>query len=283
MKFTFYSWPDKSDFPAPGEAFSDRFVTNYTQMVSQLSQGLNGQLSMTDNAFGTVLTLSMAHGVPQLIPSPLPKQAPPFSVWPLNCDTQPNPTISMTTTATVNGVLTTAPAGYLFLTALYPLAEQFLYLRQTNTAQSIPSTTISFTTITFDATPIKTVGKNITYDGSSTVTLSAAGRYLMSYKILLGGNVGAGILLAMVSGSLSGQDWGRLQVGMVASSSNNAIAATSIVTAAAGETISLRALQGSGAAMTTYSSATLGSYVEVSQLSNDASLTANVKLFFGAA
>lgn len=120
MKLTFDTQISKASFPDAGEAFSDRFVSNYSTMVSQLSQVLNGGVALADNLFGTVISLTLSHGVPMLIPSPLTKQSTPLGVWPINCDTQPIPNVSMTTIATVNGVSTTASKGYLFVTALYP-------------------------------------------------------------------------------------------------------------------------------------------------------------------
>lgn len=121
MKPSFNGKLTQDDFPAPGQPWAARTVFNFSQLFAQVSQILSGGATLNDNMNGAKLTLSLAHGVPYLLASPLKSKQIPIGIQPLSCDTQATPTVSMTTSATVNGVLTAAPAGMVWLTALYPV------------------------------------------------------------------------------------------------------------------------------------------------------------------
>lgn len=126
MKLSFNDKITQADFPKAGEAFSPRFVKNFADMVRQVSQWSQKGVTLADNCNGAVLTLNMAHGVPQLVSKPLPGGANPLGVRAINCDTQAIPTLTMSQTATVNGVVVNAGQGSVWLTALYPIAPKSL-------------------------------------------------------------------------------------------------------------------------------------------------------------
>lgn len=118
-KITQADFPQKSDAGFSG--FTPKFIQNFATYIRDLYNALNGNLTISDNLSGAELILSLAHGVPHLIKSPLRSGVVPISAIAIGCDTQPFPSLSLNTSATVNGTFTTAPAGYIFVTALYPV------------------------------------------------------------------------------------------------------------------------------------------------------------------
>lgn len=106
------------------------FVSRFSEVALK---ALTRNVSYTDNICGALITgpssagsaantgLAMPHGVPVLVKNPLPQNAKPIGVQVLNCDTQCNPHLQISYSAIVNRVLTPAPSGYFYLTALYPV------------------------------------------------------------------------------------------------------------------------------------------------------------------
>lgn len=118
----------------PGPNADLKTVRDYLSRFSEVAlRALTRNVSYTDNICGALITgpssagsaantgLAMPHGVPVLVKNPLPQNAKPVGVQVLNCDTQCNPSVQISSSAIVNGVLTPAPAGYFYLTALYPV------------------------------------------------------------------------------------------------------------------------------------------------------------------
>lgn len=130
------------DWPKPGESFSSRFISNYAQKVQQDYNFFNGGISLSDNMNGAVITMSMTHGVPVLMASPLQSKSIPIGVIPISCDSQPIPNITITTSATINGTNTIAPSGYIFITATYP------YKSTVNRISRVRSNSINIVTST---------------------------------------------------------------------------------------------------------------------------------------
>lgn len=111
------------DWPKPGQPFSSRFISNYSDKVRQDFNFMNGGLSLADNMNGAIVTMSMTHGVPVLVSSPLRNNARPIGALVLSCDKQTIPNLTITTSAVVNGVTVVAPAGSVWVTALYGVNE----------------------------------------------------------------------------------------------------------------------------------------------------------------
>ncbi len=256
--------------PGPGtyrpEGFSEspswfhRFLEQLNPFTQYLSNQLNGALTI-DNEKSKLTTQKLSHGVPLDIANPFTTK--PLDVIAVSTDTTlPKPQIDWTF----------LQSGKLRVTAYYPLPEQFIYLRQTSTAQTINTTG---TTVTFDASPIVSVGSNITYDGTSTLTFKVAGRYAASYKIILGSPGTATLFQTYISSG--GQEWGRQQIGPLNSASNPTLSGSAIIKASVGDTAF--AVAGEvGGAVATASLATTGSYMELTQLSYDSTAAANVTL-----
>lgn len=217
------------------------------------------------HGYKNVVSQALAHGVPTQVPNPLKSFATPFGAIALNCDTQALP--SLTTSLYSNGIQ--AASGYIWVTANYPLAEQFLLLQQVSVATPLASGA----TVVLPFTATKSVGSNISFDGTSTVTFKAAARYLMAYQFIMNGS-GASVGSQQAQVLSNGVNWGRLIVQITPALPT--ICTSAIITAAAGSTAQLTVLQSSGGTLSTFSSASDGCRLELSQLSNDASLTANV-------
>lgn len=278
MKLSFNDKITQADFPKAGEAFSPRFVKNFADMVRQVSQWSQKGVTLVDNMNGAKLTLNMAHGVPQLVSKPLPSGANPIGVRAINCDTQAIPALTMSQTATVNGVVVNAGQGSVWLTALYPLAEQAVLLTST-TAQSIPSTAETVYS-NFPATPTVSIGKNITYDGSSKLTTKIKGNFDIRASTPFGANVTGMRLIAILVNSTV--RWGTQAYGN-AGSSGSYVACSTIVPLNVGDAVQFELFQDSGGAVSTSPSTGFLCTLAMRQLSNDASLTANVTLFIEGA
>lgn len=80
MKPTFNTTVRTDDWPQPGQPFSARFISNYSQMVVQLNQMLGGGLLVGDNMNACWLTQSCTHNVGVTIANPLQNKSAPKQV-----------------------------------------------------------------------------------------------------------------------------------------------------------------------------------------------------------
>lgn len=218
------------------------------------------------HGYKNVLNVALAHGVPTQIPNPLLNKATPFGAIAINCDTQGLPTL--TTGLYSNGVR--AATGYIWVTALYPLAEQYASM-STATSQSIANN--SNAAITFSGTlDPGSVGTHIVASGS-TLQVNLQGLYDVRAKITFAAN-GTGIRVAELQDS-TGEFFGT-QSAPADATVGSFLAPSAIIPMTAGDVVQVVVYQNSGGALGTGPTTVNKCRLQVRQLSNDASLTANV-------
>lgn len=271
------------DWPKPGEAFSSRFISNYAEKVRQDFNFLNGGLSLRDNMNGAVVTMSMAHGVPVLVASPLRNNATPIGALALSCDTQQIPNLSLSTSAVVNSVTVTAPSGSLWLTAKYPVPSGGNYQSisrlqsnsialSTNTAANV-GTTANITVgpgIWLLSAIVGFVGATTTtwirFDGSissTSATLSNANTLAMP----LSGEIRITHRLSNGAFTSNAQDWNVVIPPITLSVPSGSTATRYLV------------------ALSTFAVSTMGAYgfMDARQIDWDSSINANVTIYFAGA
>ncbi len=195
----------------------------------------------------------------------------PVGVYAVNCDTQAIPQLSMTTSATVNGVLTPAPVGYFWLTAQYPFSEQFQWVEAAGGQVVANATNVA---VTFAASPTKTIGTNISYNGSSTFTVLKAGMYDVRAGLVWPVNaVGYRFVAVMLNGARN--------FSTEAAPNNDQVIQnlSKLIYCNAGDVWGLQCNQNSGGNLSLGTGTGDTTFLQVRQLSNDASLTANVTLY----
>lgn len=85
------------------------------------TNALRHSVSYGQNMAGAMMTVALAHGVPTLVANPLQGKALPLGTQVFGCDSGLlKPEVTASPTATVSGATVTAPAGFIYLTALYP-------------------------------------------------------------------------------------------------------------------------------------------------------------------
>lgn len=216
----------------------------------------------------------LAHGVPYLVANPLPNYATPLGVQVFNCDSQLNPSVTVSKTALVNGVLATAPKDKLFLTALYPLAEQYGSLT-TSAAQSVATAanTVMVLPNTIDS---GSRGTHIVADGIGHLKVTVAGLYDVRAKVVWASNA-TGIRVAELQDQTGNFFGTQSSPGYGAQATFLGLSAIAYMTA--GDIFQVVLYQDSGASLSTAPSANNSCSMQLRQLSNDASLTANCTLF----
>lgn len=248
------------------------FLARHTETVVS---ALKANIGFTDNMDGKVITMNLAHGVPQLQAIPLRGGAVPIGAIAINCDTQPIPSLTVNTSATVQGKLTQAQPGFVYVTALYPLAEQYVQLIQTSNAQVF--TTAVETVVTW-ASINQQVGNNITYNAAAqSLVAGVKGRYLVTANYFLGfAAAGARFSSLWLNGASRAAG-----ISPAVGDTNTGVLINLVLDTqfAAGDSVQLKTYQDSGANLSANCSATNLGLLSMTQLSNDASLTANVTLF----
>lgn len=80
MKLNFNDNIKYDDWPKPGDPFSSRFISNYTQMVKQLSVALGGFLTFGDNMNAALFAASCTHATGVKISNPLRNNSAPVQL-----------------------------------------------------------------------------------------------------------------------------------------------------------------------------------------------------------
>lgn len=126
------------------------------------------------------------------------------------------------------------------------------------TAQSVPNAT--FTDITFDSETVDSYGGHSTTTNNQRYTAQVAGWYLVTGAIEWAGN-GTGRRLTTVA--VNGSEVEEIEVATTATPVHLAVLVSDLVFLNVGDYVTLRGYQSSGAALSTFSSGSSTSYMDV--------------------
>lgn len=181
-----------SDVPG-AEPWFQTFLNHYNPFATQVTQALGQQITIADNTNCAFMDVELFHGVERVLAAPMD-----------NCEGL----LAYAAKEIVNGKPSTRvgvritvrriTSGTFGITAFYPFEEQHIVVQATG-AQSINHNTT--TTLTYAATPVRSVGTLLTYNGTDTITTAAAGVFeIVAHGSFVTAVGGSRAVLIQVSG-----------------------------------------------------------------------------------